>query len=68
MQQKQNEKKKIGFILSVVRALLQWESYMLIYAWANLCDSEYLFVCAISKDFCDATEVIGCVTPTKNPL
>lgn len=56
------------------KSLLQWVSYMLVFAcvcvgvlvWANvwLC----LFVCAFPVDFCDATEVIGCVTPTKNPL
>lgn len=28
----------------------------------------FLLPCAFPMDFCDATEVIGCVTPTKNLL
>lgn len=54
---------KFGCAPSAVRASCSWS---LTCAWVLVCIC--LFVCAFLVDFCDATEVIGCATPTKNPL
>lgn len=69
-----SSRKIVKFVcaLSAVRASCSGCFYVSVCVLVLACTSVNvcvcLFVCAFPVDFCDATEVIGCVTPTKNPL